>query len=137
MSRIHPVKTARLAWFRPHRPAPADRRHAPLDDTAPLIDALRARHDIDVVDAQEAHAFVWRHDRQHYDLPVYELADTAAAQFIWPYLLRYPGLLLARSRQLRSSRAVSLRRQHRHDDYAAELAFGGPPLTRAPFLASR
>ena len=137
VSRIRPVKTARLAWFRPHAPEPPDRRQAPLDDTASLIEALRARYDIDVVDEQEAYAFVWRHDRQRYDLPVYELADTAAAQFIWPYLLRYPGLLLARSRRLRSSRAASLRRQHRDDDYAAELAFSGAPLARAPFLASR
>jgi hypothetical protein len=125
--------TARLAWFRPDALDPAD----PLDDTAALIAALRPRYDIDVVDHRQAHAFVWMHDRHPYDLPVYELANTTGAEFIWPYLLRYPGLLVARSRWLLDSRAASLRRQRRRTDYTAELAFGGAPLIRAPLLASR
>ena len=128
--------TPSLAWFRPHTPAPPDSPD-PLDLTAALVEALRARYDIDVFDAGRAHEFVWMHARHPYDLTVFELANTAAAEFMWPYLLRYPGLLVARSRWLHDSRADSLRRQRRRADYAAELAFGGPPLVRAPLLASR
>jgi hypothetical protein len=133
VSPIQPVRTARVAWFRPEMPG----RDNALDGTAALIDALGTGCDIEVFDARRAHEFVWKHDRQPYDLPLFELADTDDAAFIWPYLLRYPGLLVARTRSLRTSRAASLRRQRRGDDYTAELAFGGPPLLRAPFLASR
>jgi hypothetical protein len=125
--------TTRLAWFRPHAPDAS----GPLDGTAGLVEALRARYDIDVIGEGQAHEFVWRHARQPYDLPVYELANTAAADFVWPYLFRYPGLLVARTRWLHDSRAANLRRQRRRADYAAELAFGGAPLLRAPLLASR
>ena len=133
MSRSQPGTTARLAWFRPGAPA----RDDPFDSTAALIDALAPHCDIDVIDARRAHEFVWQHDRRPYDLPVFELADTAASAFIWPYLLHYPGLLLARTRWLGDSRAGSLRRQGRHDDCQAERSFGGPTLLRAPLLASR
>ena len=38
------------------------------------------------------------------DLTVYELEDRPASQFIWPYLLRYPGLTLLLNSTLTASR---------------------------------
>ena len=119
-----------MAWFRPAAPTGAS-------DTTALIDVLAPHCDIDVVDARRAHEFVWKHDRRPYDLPVFELTNSAAASFIWPYLLRYPGLLVARTRSFHDSRAGSLRRQGRRDDYRAELDFSGTAMLRAPLLASR
>jgi hypothetical protein len=80
----------RLAWF---RTTPPDARDL-LDRTAPLIEVLRRTHDITVITAAQAHDFVWRHDRQPYDLCIYEPGPTPAHRFIWPYLLQYPGLVI-------------------------------------------
>lgn len=124
----------KLAWFRPAQPDETD----PHDDTAALIAGLRASHDIDVVTSTTAHDFVWRHFREPYNLCVYELDNTDAHAFVWPYLLHYPGITLLRSLSLRESRAAALARERRLDDYRAEAVFSGDGrLLRAPLLASR
>ena len=92
----------RLAWFRPASgardvSASRDARPAPTDDTALLIEALAPRHDIEVIVARRAHDFVWQHARTPFDLCIYELDNTPAHQFIWPYVLHYPGVTLLRS----------------------------------------
>jgi hypothetical protein len=91
----------RLAWFRPTRPD----SDALLDRTALVIAALRRSHAIDVVTAAEAHDFVWQHDRQPYDLFVYEVGDSDAHQFIWPYLLHYPGVACLTETRMSERRA--------------------------------
>jgi len=83
----------RIAWFRPTATDNTD----PLDDTAALIDELRAAHDIDVVLEQDAHDFVWQQQLRPWDLCVYELDKTRSHRFICAYLLNYPGVLLLRS----------------------------------------
>jgi hypothetical protein len=103
----------RLAWFRPAFAAsgfgaagPAcadDATPAPTDDTALLVRALGMHHQIDVIDARAAHDFVWRHARDPYDLCVYELDNTLAHQFVWPYMAHYPGVTLLRRLTLRAS----------------------------------
>ena len=115
----------RIAWFRPES---AD---------APLIAALRATHDIDVFPQASAHEFVWRHARQPFDVCVHELQDTPAHDFIWAYMFHYPGVLHLRSQSLCSSRAAALLGRQRTEDLAAELAFSGADMVRAPALASR
>jgi hypothetical protein len=124
----------RLAWFRPTAPDTAD----PLDDTARAIAGLVARHTCDLFDARRAADFVWMHARRPYDLPVYELDDTPDHQFIWGYLMHYPGVTFLRSRSLLSARAAALERDRRHD-LDREIAFDTAvwPLLRAPTLASR
>ena len=83
----------RIAWFRPASPDATD----PFDDTAALIDELRAMHDIHVVTERDAHDFVWQEQLRPWDLCVHELDNTRAHQFVWAYLLNYPGVLLLRS----------------------------------------
>ena len=140
----------KLAWFRTDTPRPTD----PIDDTAALIAELRATRDIEVFTAANAHDFVSKHFRAPYDLTIYELDNTPAYAFIWPYLLRYSGVLLLRTPILHDSRAATLVREQRMRDYATEFAFNhGPtagqpaersqphpgswPMLRAVLLASR
>ncbi len=88
----------RLAWFRPDTAPDAD-------DLAAVIDGLRETHDVHVVDARAAHDFVWQAAQGIFDLCVYELDDTPAHQYIWPYLLHYPGVLALRTSRLHDGRA--------------------------------
>ena len=136
------------------RPTAADLRD-PLDDAAALAEALAPGHRVEAFGAARAYDLIWMQARRRFDLCVYELADTPAHQFIWPYLLRYPGVLLLRDESLQSSRADALWRRRRMDDYVAEFVFdhgvpppwsfgdaggvvkGGWPMLRAPLLASR
>jgi hypothetical protein len=98
----------RVAWLRPATGSIPD----PIDDTAPLIDELRASHHIDIVDEQHAHDFVWQQARQPFDLLVHELADAPAHAFVAPYAIHYPGVLMLRGfaahhpRAIRASRVV-------------------------------
>jgi hypothetical protein len=96
------VQRSTLAWF---RAAPPDITHS-CDDTAALIEALREPHDIDVITASEAHDFVWRNFRRRYDLCVYELSDSAGDEFVWSYLVHYPGVLVLRDLPFHVSRAI-------------------------------
>ncbi len=68
----------RLAWF---RATPPD-SNTLLDRTAPLIDALRRLHTLDIITAAEAHDFVWKHGRQPYELCVYEIGSSPAQRFV-------------------------------------------------------
>ena len=112
----------RVAWFRP--------------DTASdsVIAGLRETHDVRIVDAAAAHDFVWQAAQGAFDLCVYELDDTAAHQYIWPYLLHYPGVVVLRTSSLHYGRAISLVHQHRDADRDAEMAFAdGAGRTDAPW----
>jgi hypothetical protein len=122
-----------IAWLRPTSVDGA----SPLDDTAALIDALRDRHTIDVFDERRAHDLVWLHARTPFHMCVYELDDTSAHQYVWPYLLRYSGIVLLRNVSMYRSRSRALERQQRRDDLARELEFSRRPMLRAPLVASR
>ena len=136
----------RLAWFRP------DTAPASTDDLAPVIEGLRETHDVRLVDARAAHDFVWQAAQRAFDLCVYELDDSLAHQYIWPYLLHYPGVVVLRTSSLHKGRAISLVHQHRDADRDAEMVFADgvgrtdPPWPllrgawstwRVPVLASR
>jgi hypothetical protein len=140
----------KLAWFRADTPQSAGL----VDDSAALIAQLRATHDIEIFTAANAHDFVWKDFRAPYDLSVYELDDTPAHAFIWPYLLHDGGVLRLRTLTLHDSRAAGLLREQRAHDYVAEFAFNhGPwpgrrravppaypgnwPMLRVPLLAAR
>jgi hypothetical protein len=82
----------RIAWFRASPPDSS----ALLDETAPIVAALRRTHDIDVVTAGQAHDFVWKHFRHPYDVCVYEAGSTPAHAFMRAYLQHYPGIIAPR-----------------------------------------
>jgi hypothetical protein len=83
---------------------------------------------------------------------VFELDNTTAHAFIWPYLIHYSGVLLLASATLHDSRAHALTAAGRLDDYTAEFAFnerprptptpprartGSWPMLRIPLSAAR
>jgi hypothetical protein len=134
----------RLAWFRP----------AESRASTPLIAQLSAQHTLDLYTRANAHDFVWTHFRSPYELCVFELDNSAAYAFIWPYLLHYGGVLLLTSPTLHDSRARALAVAGRLDDYAVEFCFSeghplrsgrtpprerkGPwPMLRVPLAAAR
>ena len=140
----------KLAWFRPDEPSPPP----VLDDNAALVAELRSTHEIELFTAANAHEFPGRHAREPYDLSVYELDDTPAHAFIWPYLLHHGGVLQLRTLTLHQSRATALLGAQRGKDYAAEFTFshgawpeqppvappaypGDWPMLRVPVLAAR
>jgi hypothetical protein len=121
----------RLAWFRP-----ATHLSDRFDDTAALVAALGSEHETTVIDETRAHDFIRLDFRAPFDLCIFELADTPAHAFVWPYLMHVPGVLRLRSLSLHESRTRALRRQHRERDRALELALDWD-LAAAPILASR
>lgn len=123
----------RLAWFAAHTPA----TNQSLDDTPSLVAELGSRHEIVSYDEQRAPDFVWQHWRRPFDLCVYDLTDSPAAAFAWPYLLHYPGVVRLRSNSLHRGRRDRLDRTHRQQDAAVEVAFAGYDALRIPLLASK
>jgi len=135
--------------LRPARPDAADA----ADELAALAAALAPWWIVESFDRARAHDLVWMRARGLVDACVYEVADTPTHAFIWPYVLRFPGVLLLRDASLEASRADTLARHGRVGDYAAEFTFdrgeaprlgygnaprpGGWPLLRAPIAASR
>jgi len=171
----------RLAWFSPWPPQPSGiaGRSAELcrelsgkgygidvfvdDQDADVRPSIRRSPDSPPdpgsVRVQSAHDFVWRAAREQYDLAVYQVGNSALHDFIWPYLFRWPGLVLLHDARLHHARGSALLKKKRFDDYREEFAynqpeqsadlaelavrgFGGPyyyqwPMTRAVVEGSR
>jgi glycosyltransferase involved in cell wall biosynthesis len=64
--------------------------------------------------------------RGHYDLPVYQVGNSALHEFIWPYLFRWPGLSLFHDARLHHARGRALLSRGRADAYRAEFAWSHP-----------
>jgi glycosyltransferase involved in cell wall biosynthesis len=75
-----------------------------------------------------AHEFVRLHDHAPYDLVIYQLGNAACHEYMWPYLVRYPGLAVLHDAQLHHSRAKALLNRQRRDDYRAEFVFSHPDV---------
>jgi glycosyltransferase involved in cell wall biosynthesis len=126
----------RLAWFSPMPPVPTGVATCSAD----LIRSLGAEHEIDVfVDepvvraahgTRSAHELVWLHQQRPYDLVVYQLGNSSHHDYIWPYLFRYPGLLVMHDARLHHARAAALLRTFRADDYRTEFAWNHPDANR-------
>jgi glycosyltransferase involved in cell wall biosynthesis len=165
----------RLAWFTPLPPV----RSGISAYSAELLPLLASRHTIDVfVDRTEprgsaadvaagpagqaplpASDFVPRHTAAPYDLVVYQLGNATCHDYQWPYLTRFPGLVVLHDAGLHHARARALLGRGRADDYRAEFRFNHPdapplmteyavaglygtpyyvwPMRRAVFAASR
>jgi glycosyltransferase involved in cell wall biosynthesis len=129
----------RLAWFTPLPPVRSGIAHYSAD----LLPALLTVHAIDVfvaspaeiataeahaLEARPAHDFVWLNHKAPYELVVYQLGNSRCHDFTWPYLFRYPGLVVLHDAHLHHARASALLERRRTADYAAELAFNHPEL---------
>ncbi len=128
----------RLAWFSPMPPVATGIARCSAD----LIDRLHGEHDIDVfVDRanlpargdtargrqlQSAHDFVWRHHTSPYDLVIYQMGNSSHHDYEWPYLFRYPGLVVLHDAHLHHGRAACLLRVFRADDYRQEFRANHP-----------
>ena len=126
----------RLAWFTPLPPS----RSGIAAYSAELLPLLSAGYRIDAFIDPAAPApqvdpgvpvfpsrdFLWRHGNQPYDLVVYQLGNATCHDYMWPYLVRFPGLVVLHDGQLNQSRSKALLTSRRRDDYRAEFAFCHP-----------
>lgn len=116
----------RLAWFSPMPPVATGIAHCSAD----LVAALGDEHAIDVYTDERnrtsAHDFLWRHHRAPYDLIVYQLGNSSHHDYQWPYLFRFPGLVVLHDAHLHHARASCLLRTSRADDYRAEFTANHP-----------
>ena len=109
------------------------------DCSAQLVPALRSSPEIAAVDvfvdepvatanptAHSAHEFPWRHREKPYDLAVYQLGNSSHHDYLWPYLFRYPGLIVLHDAHLHHARAAALLRTRRSADYRDEFAANHP-----------
>jgi glycosyltransferase involved in cell wall biosynthesis len=123
----------RLAWFSPMPPV----RSGVAACSAELVDELRRDWSVDVfVDTPSAgggllsaHDFVWKHRQAPYDLVVYQMGNSSHHDYIWPYLFRYPGLVVLHDAHLHHARAALLLRERRAVDYRAEFAAAEPAVS--------
>ncbi len=131
----------RLAWFSPMPPhrsgiaaysaeilgrlAGAHEIEAFVDDTTGPA-AVRAVAPVPGVAIRGAHDFPWAHPLRRHDAAVYQLGNDLCHDYMWPYLVRYPGLVLLHDAQLHQSRARGLIRRGRDDDYIAEFRYSHP-----------
>ena len=140
----------RLAIFSPLPPVAS----GIADYTADLVRLLATRHEVHAFAASadeltaealqgcatvsSAHDFPWRQHRTPFDLIVYQMGNAWCHDFMWPYLFRYPGLVVLHDGQLHHARAWSLLRRHRTSEDRAELLFnhpGLPPEAADPAIA--
>lgn len=108
-----------ISWFRPE-PRPTG---AAVDGIGHLIARLAGQHDIRVVGPAAAHDELWRHRRGRTELAVYELTGSPGDAYMWPYLVRLPGLVLVLGRQAVSGHRSQLVRQGRREDADRERDF--------------
>jgi glycosyltransferase involved in cell wall biosynthesis len=122
----------RLAWFTPTPPG----RSGIAAYNAELLPLLADDFAIDVFDdirlgearaipgvgpVFSAHDFMWKRLTTGYDLVVYQLGNATCHDFMWPFLFRYPGLVVLHDAQLHHARARWLLARGRGDDYQAEF----------------
>ncbi len=139
----------RLAWFSPVPPL----RSGIASYSAMILPGLAARHEIDVFVDEDAwavrqgagragdgfvtlpwagatlrpaHDFVPVHLNRPYELVVYQLGNARCHDYQWPYLLRYPGLVVLHDAHLHQARAAALLQHARQQDYRAEFAYCHP-----------
>ena len=135
----------RLAWFSPWPPQPS----GIAGRSAEVVPQLAARaHAIDVfvdeavvavspcqpdappapgdVRISSAHDFVWRHATAPYDLVIYQIGNSRLHEFIWPYLFRWPGLVVLHDARLHHARGRALLMRQKKQAYRDEFSFDHP-----------
>ncbi len=117
----------RVAWFSPRPPV----RSGIAAYSAELLPVLRRTFDVDWYGEADAHDFVWKHQREPYHLTVYHLGNARCHDYMWAYLVRYPGLVVLHDARLHHARARHLLAAHRPDDYRREFEFDHPDAPAA------
>lgn len=126
----------RLALFSPLPPT----RSGIAAYTAELLPRLAEHHAVELFCATQprttqpyrtfptfsAHDFVWKHTRTPYDLVVYQLGNAPCHDYMWPYLTRYPGLVVLHDGQLYHARARALLAKQSERSYRTEFMFDHP-----------
>jgi glycosyltransferase involved in cell wall biosynthesis len=112
----------RIAWFSPRAPV----RSGIAAYTAELLPHLRTAFTIDCYGESDAHDFVWRHQREPYDLTAYHLGNARGHDYMWAYLVRYPGLVVLHDARLHHARARHLLAEKRSNDYRHEFRYDHP-----------
>jgi glycosyltransferase involved in cell wall biosynthesis len=135
----------RLAFFSPWPPQPS----GIAGRSAEVVPQLAARsHAIDVfvddaavpvasrqpdtppapgeVRVSSAHDFVWRRARDPYDLVIYQIGNSRLHEFVWPYLFRWPGLVVLHDARLHHARGRALLMRQKKQAYRDEFYFNHP-----------
>jgi glycosyltransferase involved in cell wall biosynthesis len=124
----------RLSWFTPLPPV----KSGIAQYSCELLPALSSLYQIDVfvdrpsispderIRVFDAHDFLWKHRNDPYDLCVYQMGNAPCHDYMWAYLVRYPGLVVLHDGQLHHARARQLLQQKRYDDYRSEFRFNHP-----------
>ena len=128
----------RIAIFAPILPT----RSGIAAYTAALVPWLARRHCIDLFTntqpderagvprgataAFSAHDFVWKHARHAYDLIMYQLGNSSVHDYMWPYLTRYPGLVVIHDGNLHDARASYYFSRGDYAGYRAEFVYNDP-----------
>jgi glycosyltransferase involved in cell wall biosynthesis len=142
----------RVAWFSPLPPVHSGIAAYSLD----VVEGLRHRHEIDLfvddgvwraagghlhagrgpltvalagplgLPLFRAYDFAVAHERAPYDLVVYQTGNAGCHRYMWPYLFRWPGLVVLHDAALHHARAQALLLDKRADDYRAEFRFNHP-----------
>ena len=127
----------RIALFSPFQPT----RSGIASYTAALLPWMAQRHEIDLFtdEASErshaprgsarafsAHDIVWRHARDPYDLIIYQLGNSPAHDYMWPYLVRYAGLVVIHDGNLQAARGHYFLSRGDVEGYRAEFAYEDP-----------
>jgi len=77
-----------------------------------------------------AHDFPWRQALQPFDAIVYQLGNQLCHNYMWPYMVRWPGVVVLHDGQVHHARAAGLIDQGRGRDYRAEFAYSHPGAPR-------
>ncbi len=129
---------SRIAWFTPLPPT----KSGIAQYNRELLPAISSSHNIDVfIDGKpskfasgpanaghdfSAYDFVWKQSANPYDLIVYQMGNAPYHDYMWAYLIRFPGLVVLHDGQLHHARARLLLQQKRYDDYRKEFRFNHP-----------
>jgi len=131
------MQSMRVAWFSPLPPV----RSGIATYSTELLPRLRSEFDVDCfvnhtpataahgtgpLVVYDAHDFVWKQQRTPYDLAVYHLGNAPCHDYMWAYLVRYPGLVVLHDARLHQARAGGLLKQKRFADYRDEFWYDHP-----------
>ncbi len=118
--------TGRLAWFSPLPPT----RSGIAAYSADLLPYLGRRYTIETFEEGRAHDFVWQHRRDPYELVVYHIGNAPCHDYMWAYLIVYPGLVVLHAARLHHARARQLLAANRIDGYRDEFWYDHPDAPR-------